>query len=221
MIFIVFAIRVYLKYWFTSRKAAEAPRHDLQFLKSIQEFAEIDKSISEKALAKFQRHLWYLSEMLIGLSIFDDGVEMDIKRKMLEKMKSSEMNAEKSARKAFIHPALIKDAKLIDFVTPNTMKFFLKMFPTDMVPNEIKLDFLKTDPDSWENDDNYLLAKSVVHSLHVVNDIAERGVATMTSYNSTITKSEEDKQNLLQSVEKHRINLPKLNKKDIKQYYKK
>lgn len=38
----------------------------------------------------------------------------------------------------------------------------------------------------------------------VVNDVAERGVALIQKFNATITQSEEQKQFLLQVVEKHR-----------------
>ena len=44
---------------------------------------------------------------------------------------------------------------------------------------------------------DFKAAKKIVHSLRVVNDIAERGVALMEEYNKLMTTDEEQKQYLL------------------------
>jgi len=60
--------------------------------------------------------------------------------------------------------------------------------------------------------------KKTVESLKVVNDIAERGVSLISSVNSVLTNQEEQKQFLLQAVEKHRHLYPDPNKKNTSKY---
>jgi len=46
--------------------------------------------------------------------------------------------------------------------------------------------------------------KEIARSVKVVNDLAERGVALVQEFNSSLTRNEEQKQYLLQVVEQHR-----------------
>lgn len=43
----------------------------------------MDKTISKAALSKFSEHLWYLTDKVAILSLFDDEVSKDIKTKMV------------------------------------------------------------------------------------------------------------------------------------------
>ncbi|KAE9536730.1 hypothetical protein AGLY_006963, partial [Aphis glycines] len=72
----------------------------------------------------------------------------------------------------------------------------------------IPTEFLKFDPEEWENMPDYQLGLSVVRCMQVVNDFAERGVALIQNYNSILTKDENQKQFLLQVVESHRKRFP-------------
>ncbi|CAI6375203.1 unnamed protein product [Macrosiphum euphorbiae] len=76
-----------------------------------------------------------------------------------------------------------------DFVNHKLINFFnILMIPTE---------FLKSDPEEWENMPDYQLGPSVVKSMKVVNDFAERGLALIQNYNSILTKNENEKQFLL------------------------
>jgi hypothetical protein len=59
---------------------------------------------------------------------------------------------------------------------------------------------------------NITLLAIKVKSLKVVNDAAERGVALIQTFNGILTNQEEEKQFLLQVVEKHRHDFPNPNK---------
>lgn len=50
----------------------------------------------------------------------------------------------------------------------------------------------------------------------MVNDVAERGVALIQQFNTTITHDEEQKQYLLQIVESHRKKFKNCNKSTLK-----
>ena len=60
---------------------------------------------------------------------------------------------------------------------------------------------------------------SIVRRLNVTNDAAERGVALIQSFNSSITTDEEQKQFLLQIFEEHRRSLPNSNKSKLVQNF--
>src|SRR6218665_1949571 len=85
---------------------------------------------------------------------------------------------------------------LHNFVTKNTNNFFTIL--------GISQEFLQADPSEWECDTEYKRSQRLVQSLRVVNDLAERGVALIQEFNSTLTRDEEQKQYLLQVIEDHR-----------------
>ena len=60
---------------------------------------------------------------------------------------------------------------------------------------------------------------SIVRGLNVTNDAAERCVALIQSFNSSITTDEEQKQFLLQIVEEHRRSLANSNKSKLVQNF--
>ena len=78
---------------------------------------------------------------------------------------------------------------------------------------------VKRKPDSFYR--NYLpdlafqALRAKAKHLRVVNDCAEHGIALMTSYNSTLTKDESQKQYLLQLVASHRMKFPVPTKKTL------
>ena len=57
--------------------------------------------------------------------------------------------------------------------------------------------FLMKEPSEWQMDSTYLEMKYKVCQMKVVNDCAERGIAFITPFNSSITKDENQKQFLL------------------------
>lgn len=188
----LFVTTVYIKYWFTCTSPNEAPRNDLMLLKILETYP--DKEVSTAALTAFSRHLWYLSEILVGLSFFDNEVSPEDKRVMIQNMKERQGSEEPPKR---IPP--IKNpssCSLADFVTTSTQKFF----------NILRIDktFFNKDPTSWHSDQTYIEAIETVSSLRVTNDLAERGVALMQSFNEGLTRNEEQKQFVLQVVECHR-----------------
>ena len=97
--------------------------------------------------------------------------------------------------------------KLSDFVSRNTRKFFVGL--------DVNQDFLEEDPSTWGTNDGYIQAQTQARPLKVVNDAAERGVALCQSFNGVLTNQEEQKQFLLQIVEKHRRDFPDSNKSTV------
>ena len=97
-------------------------------------------------------------------------------------------------------PLTFNNATLKDFVNSSSMFFFTAL--------HISTNFLLNDASTWSQNQSFQEAQMVVAALNVVNDCAERGIALASSFNSSITKSEEEKQYLLQIVEKHHKTFP-------------
>ena len=53
------------------------------FLKTLKGYEKVDKVISQAALSKICQHLWYLSEEIAALSLFDDAVDEGTKGELL------------------------------------------------------------------------------------------------------------------------------------------
>ena len=197
--FVEFSIAIYVVPWSKARCAASAPAQDLDLLKSL--LAYPDREISEATSTSFGRHMWYLSERLIALAFFDDGVSCATKRDMV-KASQDQIGLKEPRRRVTVdtREANLEGKTVADFVTTGSLKFFELM--------NIDTQFLSTDPASWEENPAYLNAQKRIKALQVVNDFAERGVAMVQRYHSAHTKDETQKQYLLQVVESHHKSYP-------------
>lgn len=75
----LFIAVLYVKPWLQCSLAVKAPNQDLCFLKRLKDYETVDKVIAKAALSKFSQHLWYLSEEIAILSLFDDEVDKQTK----------------------------------------------------------------------------------------------------------------------------------------------
>lgn len=202
----IFIIMLYLKAWFSSTFATAAANHDLEFLKNLIEYKQINAPISSATCEKMISHLWYLSDELAILSLFDDTVSYDVKKSIVEAVKTREGTDVKARRFVIDQKNLhsIMQKNMSDFVSKKSLNLF-EIF-------ELPYDFLDTDINSWPTDESYKENKEYFTQLRVVNDVAERGVALVTEYNQCLTKNEEQFQYLLQSVKEHRKKYPTCNK---------
>lgn len=196
----IFVVKLYIKVWFRCPNAIECANQDLTFLREAYEFAEIDKVMSDAAIDKMKNHLWYLTPDTVGLAFFDPNVSLDIKRKMVKRLN------ERNPAVAFVEYRKYKDVPkllkcdLSDFVSYKTKLFFSKF--------EIESDFLKLDPSTWDNNEQYEIAAEYFRNLLVVNDAAERGVKFMKDYNRILTRDEEQLQFILQVVDSYQKKYP-------------
>ena len=75
-------VTLYVKAWFSTTRATEAPNNDLSLLKAIAGYASIDKIVSQRLVKRFCGHLWYLSGEAVAFALFYPNIPCDIKRKM-------------------------------------------------------------------------------------------------------------------------------------------
>jgi hypothetical protein len=203
--FNAFTVKLYLKAWYACMSAPVAPRNDLQLLKDLVAYRTVNKSVSCAATKTFMRHLWYLSEILVGLAFFDSEVTDTEKGQMVNAMSKPGEN-HPAPRVEALDESTVPQLTLSDFVSTNTRKFFAAM--------QIETDFLLQDPGTWNSTEHYCISRQKVQQLKIVNDAAERGVSLIQNFNSVITNQKEQKQYLLQVVERHRQQFP-LSKKSV------
>lgn len=202
--FVCFIMKIYIRQWFNCQNPMTAPKNDLDLLKDINNYKKINKQLALEVLKAFSRHLWYLNEHNVGLSFFDDRLDLKTKKKMVENLKK--ISIDFNVRPKIIEKKISRFT-IPDFITINTMEFFKIL--------EINTQFLSLDPKLWPENHNYLDGLRKVGNMKVVNDIAERCVSMMSDFNNSITNNEEQKQYLLQVVENHRKNVPMASKSTI------
>ena len=75
--FTKFVAVIYCPWWFQCMLGTSAPRSDLEFVKQLDKYRSIDRSIAESAIKAFQRHTWYLTAEMCPLALWDDSVSSD------------------------------------------------------------------------------------------------------------------------------------------------
>ena len=200
-----FALEIYISAWFLAPISSSAPVSDLQLLKDLATYH--DHKLSTVCLRVFSRHLWYLSESLVGLSVFDSELPDEIKKEIAQAI--LEKNAPEDYPTRAVVPATISisSLKVSDFASQASIALFKVL--------RISHDFLTKDPSNWPEDDDYKAAAAIVRSIRVVNDTAERGIALTQAFNYKVTESEDQRQCLFQVVEKQRHSQPGTSKQQL------
>jgi hypothetical protein len=76
--FNTFVLKIYLK-----PQASSAPQNDLMLLREIESYKKTNETVANAAMKSFSGHLWYLSEILVGLAFFDSEVSSETKSAMV------------------------------------------------------------------------------------------------------------------------------------------
>nr|XP_021191777.2 uncharacterized protein LOC110377279 [Helicoverpa armigera]XP_049697325.1 uncharacterized protein LOC110377279 [Helicoverpa armigera] len=209
----LFIATLYTKPWLECTMAVKAPNQDLSFLKALKEYEKVDATISKASISKFIRHLWYLCEETVMLSLFDEEVDTKTKTKMINNLnrdESSDSSKRYVPSKEEITQNLF-DMTLDDFLTQRSKRFLSRL--------QIDDSFLREDVSSWGDSPAFLEARRRLSRLKVVNDTAERAVKLMQDFNGLITAEEEQKQFLLRCVQEHRNLYPDRKKTTLKRSY--
>lgn len=206
--FSVFVALLYGRFWHEAPAAERAPLNDITLLSLLSTYPNC--RVKQSATEAIYRHLWYVSEHLVTLALFDDRVRDETKAQMVANF-SRPPNQ-------ILHRRLDKKdfslgTSLEDYVTSRSLKFFDL---TCSNGQEAAKTFLSVPPSTWNEDMTFQQMKTTVKKMKVVNDCAERGVALIQSYNNALTKNEDEKQYLLQLVSDHRKKYPKPNKTVLK-----
>lgn len=196
----LFVSLVYSSYWHEAPLPLHAPWNDVQLAATLDKYP--DRPLATAASKALYRHLWYLSEQVVGLAFFDSRVPDEERRQMAAALSRP---ARKGAKK-LEGKGLKLDGTLHGRVTSKTKSLF---------------DLLGASPDltrpvrEWDLDPAYKLARERAAALSVVNDAAERGIALIEKFNNSITRDEQQKQYLLKLVHRHRQLVGREKKADL------
>lgn len=199
-------VKIYVKYWFTCTIAAEAPANDLEFLKSLQDYRKTNQRVAEAAITKIIGHTWYLSNILIGLAFFDKRIDDQTKIKMIQSLSNNGNVINDIENKTITSTSSVK---IVNLISNRTLKFFKILSGEDNFP------FLSIHPSQWMSDPQYQRMDEIVRNLSVVNDPAERAIGLMKRFNNTLIRSQKGQNDLLQSVENFRKQIPDNKKSTI------
>ncbi|KAG7169099.1 hypothetical protein Hamer_G029229, partial [Homarus americanus] len=139
------------------------------------------------AQAAISRHLWYLSEHLIGLSLFDDRIDTETKKNMVQ-------NFQCPKKQDFSRRIVLSDetpiSNVASFVTERTLDIFDVLTLDGKERAQL---FLSKDPKTWKDDEVFITMRDRAINMKVVNDSAERELLLIERYNESITQNEDQK----------------------------
>ena len=202
----IFFSRIYVKAWATASIPVKAPNNDLNLLKQLQLYRSINTNISNATVKKMAGQLWFLSEELVGLALFDDDLDNGTKDAMVNAMKAKE-GKKRPPKRATVDLKVIQEKTVVDFVTKNSRL----LFTTLDLPEE----FLEHPVDQWKHHPSFSAARSFICTLAVTNDHAERGVALIEDFSGRFTKNEDQLQFALKVVSDHRKKFPNTLKRTL------
>lgn len=152
------------------------------------------------------RHLWYISNVSIGFSFFDERLDIETKVQMVESL-----NKTGKSKNEYKYETLNESSSLniIDFISAKTSKLF------EILSGEENHQFLLEHPSKWINDPLYVVMQKIVKNLIVVNDPAERAIGLIKDLNNTITADQKNQNHVIQVIEDFRKKIPDLRKSTL------
>ena len=203
-----------VKAWLESPLPTSAARNDLTYMLKVMRYrGETKPRVTMAVMQSWYRHLWYLAPQTVVLALADPGLEDGQKEGMARKLHGLERVEISGGKPVFPQVDLSGEHGLIpdmaSFVTSDSWLIF------DIIGLTGAQDWLSIPASLWENYLEFRIFKEFCENVSVCNDIAERGVALITSYINK-AESEEQRQAMLQVVEFHRALVTTTNKSSLK-----
>lgn len=191
--FALFISLIYAKYWNYCTSIFDAPVNDLHMLQELEKYRIIDEEVANTALKAYSRHLWYLSDELVVLSLFSDHLVHDEKEMMRRKLTPVVGERTTNSIKHNVNVESFSVLHLSDFVTDRSMFLFSAL--------HLDASFLEHEAKDWGQCVSYRNNKCLLKKwLVAVNDSAERALGqTAIAINNQKARTEETLQNLLLS----------------------
>lgn len=195
-----FVFFLYAKYFLQAMIPAAAPRHDLELWENVQQFLVCDPQLVEGVIVSIQRHLWYLSEELVPLSLCDDLTsdlqKAAIVRKMLEAGRPQAFAPQKPVMKSHLLTNKVKgQVQLSHFAGERSWLMFERL--------DVPVAWMQYSPEDWQDSPDYQRFTEIVDSLEVVNDCAERSIKDVTEF-VNYSKDADRRDRVMMVVNHHR-----------------
>ena len=210
--FVTFVCHVYCDWWLQCQSARRAPFLDLCLYKTLLKYETVNSVIAKSALRALNRHLWYLTQEMVVLALFDSNVpnkdRQDMADRLLllkpESLPTMPVNRFGKGYGKPRFPSLDADTSLADLLGHDSW-FTVQMLKLDV-------SFLDLPVFEWEETESYSDGLKIIKNVKVLNDSAERAVKLTTDFIDK-ARSEDHFQNILQVVEKERKTTPDLRRK--------
>jgi hypothetical protein len=185
----------YTPRWMSAASAADAPVHDLSLIQDMLRYKETDPELANAVLKKMDNHMWYLTQEMVPFVLFSSNVSNSLKQDIANQLHRTE-RPESFRRGKPPFPKITGKTTLMELIGPES-HFLFEVLGIDTKR--------QADPaESWQDNNDFRVARDYVISLKVVNDIAERGVKMMTDFAEVLTKDCKQREYLLQAVEYNR-----------------
>lgn len=122
--FSIFVVKLYIKAWYGCTNAIKAPNQDLNFLREAFEYAQINVNVSNAVVEKMKNHLWYLTPLKVGMGLFDSNVSLEVKRKMINRLKAKDPIVTFSEYRKYSNAKQLLNYDLSDSVSHQTILLF-------------------------------------------------------------------------------------------------
>ena len=191
----------------------EAPWNDLSLYKRLLEYKDINAGISASAVEAIKRHLLYLTEEMISLSLFSEIVPAQERQALARGL------LELKPDQAVITPCYrygtgFGKPRFPENVSQHTALADLVGKDSWFTMNILQIDdqFLTDDLDTWSQSRACQSSQRNILAVNLVNDSAERGEKLSSDFLAA-AHSEKYYQNFLQVIEQARKETPNLRRK--------
>lgn len=190
---VTFVSLLYTSAWLKSPVAEDAPVNDLQLHHELLRYRAVDREVADAALAVASRHLWYLRPQTVVLSLTSEKLSASEKEEMATKLSGLNETDDYTNDDTVIQ----QDTRLSDLIDERSWMLFKEHHVCGTA-------WLTSPAERWEEDEEFAKLREFTRSLKVTNDVAERGVKLMQDFIGSVTKDEQQLQDVMQLVEKHR-----------------
>jgi len=202
-----FVAVIYAPSWFKAPVAREAAVNDLKLYKSLlsHQKKEVFRDMSVAAISALQRHLWYLCEELIPFALCSSHLHDHTKEALASKLFRVYQQFFKTTLfpQKPLFPSISESTKIENLVGERSVIIFQRFkFSVDDVQ------FLRYSSAKWDDFESFRKFKGLVSTLHVTNDLAERGIKILEDYKEILTEDAEQRQLILHCVEQSRKERP-------------
>ncbi|KAG7168695.1 hypothetical protein Hamer_G028045 [Homarus americanus] len=202
----IFVSLLYTPAWLKSPVAEDAPVNDLQLHHELLRYRAVDCEVADAALAVASRHLWYLRPQTVVLSLCSEKLSAAEKKEMATKLSCLEETNDYANDNLVIQ----QTTRLSDLIDERSWMIFKEHHVCGTA-------WLMSPVEDWEKNEEFMKLKDFSRSLKLTNDVAERGIKLMQDFIGSVTKDEQQLQDVMQLVEKHRKQMSGFSKSALMQ----
>ena len=187
--------------------------NDLHLYGNMLGYNSVDHDVAASAITALKRHMWYLTEELIPLSLCSRQIPSSVLEKFAFCLHKTFLANRKSilCPQKPIFPSIVsQQTDICDLVGNRSVLLFQRMKFTIE-----EMNFLRFASHRWQEFQGFERFQKVVGGLKVVNDAAERGVRLMEEYKDILTTDPEQRKMILHGVEYFRKSVPDFKKSTL------